>query len=86
MCEHNTHVTTFVVSLKDSVYPALIRIFLHFICTVYTSGIAKGEPGWACACPTYINCLPKSLVCPVTGIKLIYSNKAVRDSIKTVSS
>ena len=52
-----------------------------------TSGIAKGRPGWACAHPTHIKCLPKSLVCPVTWIKRsVYSNKTVKHSIKTVSS
>ena len=49
------------------------------------SGIAKGRPGWAR--PTHINCFYKKLVCLVTGIKRsIYSNKTVKQSIKTVSS
>ena len=33
--------------------------------------------------PIYINCF---LICPVNGIKLIYSNKTFKHSIKTVSS
>ena len=41
------------------------------------SGVAKDGPGWACARPTFINSLPKSLIGPVNGI---------RHSIKTVSS
>ena len=33
------------------------------------SSIAKGGPAQACAHLTHINCLPKSLVCPVTEMK-----------------
>ena len=52
-----------------------------------SSGVAKDRPERQHAHPTHINCLPKSLVCPVTGMKrLIYTSKIVKHSIKSVSS
>ena len=45
------------------------RIIKEYIATYTASGIAKGGPRWICACPTYINCLPKCLICTVNGIK-----------------
>ena len=59
-----------------------LNLFVLYICQVIisraisyirevSSGVAKGGPGQACAlimytCLTHINCLSKSLVCPVT--------------------
>ena len=52
-----------------------------------SSGVAKGRPEQEHAHLTHIKCLPKSLVCPVTGMKrLMYIRRIVKHSIKTVSS
>ena len=50
------------------------------VAIVITSGVDKGGPGQALASPTYINCLPKHLICPVNGIKRsIYSNMTAKN-------
>ena len=63
--------------IRHDLYNHILYILLVFV--LYPgSGVAKGRPGWGSACPTYINCLPKSLVCPVIGIKRsMYSDKTV---------
>ena len=53
--------------ISRSMY-ALLKNHLNFTLIVVI-GIAKGNPGWACTCPTYINCLPKCLICLVNEIK-----------------
>ena len=52
--------------ISRSIYASLKN---HLKFALIVIGIAKGNPGWACTCPTYINCLPKCLICLVNRIK-----------------